>query len=271
MTMASALSTVVDETIAERIYYFAFFRHPRTFLPMTHFRIVPVGIVTYLLTIYWLREFMRYRKPIKLNFLLGIHNLFLCGLSLFMSVMLGWEAYRLISEHSIAAAYCGTMDDEIDVRMAMWNILFYLSKYYELLDTVFLVLRKRPLSVLHLYHHCVVLPVCWMGCWSQIFMGWITSFNNASVHVLMYFYYAMSAFGFRGIFSPNILTALQITQFVVDIMSSLGFIYVYFFTDIPCRGDIYSWMIANTTGLTFFYLFSKLYYDRYIASKQKKQ
>eukprot|EP00122_Pirum_gemmata_P011475 Pgem_evm2s10633 len=43
----------------------------------------------------------------------------------------------------------------------MWTTLFIFSKIPELFDTMFIVLRKRPLIFLHWYHHITVLAYCW--------------------------------------------------------------------------------------------------------------
>ena len=42
-----------------------------------------------------------------------------------------------------------------------WVMLFIFSKLPELIDTVFIVLRKRQLIFLHWYHHVTVLLFCW--------------------------------------------------------------------------------------------------------------
>ena len=46
---------------------------------------------------------------------------------------------------------------------ALWHFLFLISKVAELGDTVFIVLRKSPLHLLHWYHHITVLVYSWYG------------------------------------------------------------------------------------------------------------
>lgn len=44
---------------------------------------------------------------------------------------------------------------------AFWTTMFSFSKAIELVDTAFVVLRKRPLIFLHYYHHATVLVYVW--------------------------------------------------------------------------------------------------------------
>lgn len=58
-------------------------------------------------------------------------------------------------------------------RLLFWMYLFYCSKYYELFDTVIMVLKKRPLNFLHVYHHCVVMPLFWVYMQTAMVIHWI--------------------------------------------------------------------------------------------------
>lgn len=132
------------------------------------------GIVTYLSVIFLLRLWMR-SKPMgcfdkALRWPLVIHNYILCIFSLVLVVGIAHRVVDIFfSCGGLFATYCGCpmtrtnneFGTEQNRNLMFWAYLFYLSKYYELLDTVFLVLRKRPLNFLHVYHHAIVMPMCW--------------------------------------------------------------------------------------------------------------
>ncbi len=62
-------------------------------------------------------------------------------------------------------------------------------------DTVFIVLRKRPVIILHWYHHTTVLVFCWHSYRELTSMArWFVAVNYA-VHSCMYTYYAVRAAG----------------------------------------------------------------------------
>ncbi|CAG0915462.1 unnamed protein product [Notodromas monacha] len=80
----------------------------------------------------------------------------------------------------------------------MWAILFLLSKFVELGDTAFIVLRRRPVTFLHVYHHSTVLVFTyWMG--SITTSGLLPQYMaiNYFIHSIMYSYYACMAYGIR--------------------------------------------------------------------------
>jgi len=226
-----------------------------------------LGVGVYLVVIFLLYQFMRNKKAFELAYLLAAHNFFLCFLSLIMAIGVSGRVLTVLYNFGPYHLYCGTFSEE-DEKLYFWSNLFYLSKYYELVDTVFVVLRKKPLTLLHIWHHCSVVYVCWLATRHQIVMGWITCYQNCMIHVIMYYYYAIQSLEKRDFWWRRYLTSLQIVQFVLDIFSSIFFPYFLYY-NIPCKGTLEAWLVANVTGFSFFLLFLNFYYHNY--RKEKKQ
>ena len=72
-----------------------------------------------------------------------------------------------------------------------WSYIYYLSKYYELLDTLLQMARGRPPPhfVLHVYHHACVLMMAWAWCEYQQTLQFGGLIFNTAVHVVMYLYF----------------------------------------------------------------------------------
>ena len=101
---------------------------------------------------------------------------------------------------------------------AIW--LHYNNKYLELLDTVFMVLRKKnaQLSFLHIYHHCLLIWAWWMVCFviknNDCIDAYFGACMNAGIHVIMYSYYLMAALKIPCPWKKYI-TQAQMAQFVI--------------------------------------------------------
>lgn len=65
------------------------------------------------------------------------------------------EFFHTIFNRGFYQSICYSMDTTSPT--AHWYLFFAVSKFAELGDTIFLVLRKRPLTFLHCYHHCSVM------------------------------------------------------------------------------------------------------------------
>ena len=46
--------------------------------------------------------------------------------------------------------------------LGFWSYLFYLSKYYEFIDTLILIMKQRKVSLLQTYHHAGAVISMWM-------------------------------------------------------------------------------------------------------------
>lgn len=245
-------------------------------LSTVHYPVIAIPV--YLLLIFSLRRFMRNRPPIRVPSLTFVHNIFLCILSAAMGTGVVVEVFRvLLSSPSIShpasssfrETLCDTSGASMTGRMGWWMYVFYLSKYYELFDTVIMVLNKRPLNFLHVYHHCIVLPLFYVYMSTSMVLQWIVVVANSYVHVAMYYYYAMAAMGHK-VWWKKYITQAQIIQFIIDLTSTWPYPLLYFSAS-GCSGSMRAWLFGQAVGVSFFKLFRDFYVRSYKKEKARQQ
>ncbi|KAL7035531.1 hypothetical protein ACKWTF_008430 [Chironomus riparius] len=159
--------------------------------------------------------------------------------------------------------------DEISIAKRNLGYIYFMSKFWDLIDTVFIILKKnhRQLSLLHCYHHLM------MATGGYFIMKWfsggpfvILGFLNSSVHAIMYFYYLLSTF--RSDVRTSIkwkkhITQLQMLQFIIVIIS---FLIPIFSKDCEFSKAM-SLFMASQTSLIL-YLFARFYVKAYLSSNK---
>ncbi|KAI2603791.1 GNS1/SUR4 membrane protein [Hypoxylon fragiforme] len=175
-------------------------------------------IVLYLVVIFGGREFMRNREPLKLNGLFKAHNLFLTLLSGGLLALFVGQLAPAIWKRGLYNNICAA--DGWTNELVTLYYLNYITKYIELIDTVFLMVKKKPLTFLHTYHHPATALLCYTQLVGHTSVSWVPITLNLTVHVVMYWYYFQSARGVR-VWWKEWITRMQIAQFVLD----LGFVY----------------------------------------------
>lgn len=195
--------------------------------PMSDYRIPLATGVAYIFTLLCIKAFMRDREAMQLRGFTALHNGFLSVLSLIMFCGQLYETVQAAGALGWGNVFCWQQSGPPNGSLYFWAYLFYLSKYYELIDTVLLVLKKKPLDFLHCYHHAIVPYAAWVG-----FRGWYmpivtgTLFNSL-VHVVMYYYYMQASLG-KTVWWKRYLTVFQIVQFCSGFGFTLLFFAMYF-------------------------------------------
>ncbi|KAI4257754.1 MAG: hypothetical protein LQ352_001529 [Teloschistes flavicans] len=239
--------------------------------PLSTLKATTTMLTTYYLVVFAGRELMKNRKPFKLNALFMIHNLYLTIASAIMLALFTEQLIPTVWRRGVFFAICdhrGGWTRELVVLYYM----NYLTKYVELIDTVFLVLKKKPLTFLHTYHHGATALLCYTQLIGLTAVSWVPITLNLLVHVVMYWYYFQSARGVR-IWWKEWITRLQIGQFVID----LGFVYfasyTYFsstyFPHLPTAGKCAGEEFAAFAGIGILSSYLLLFISFYLATYKK--
>ncbi|CBZ24930.1 putative fatty acid elongase [Leishmania mexicana MHOM/GT/2001/U1103] len=146
--------------------------------------------------------------------------------------------------------------------------LFILSKIPEMLDTAFLVFQKKPVRFLHWFHHVTTMLYCWHAYMYNISGGLVFAGMNYGVHSIMYFYYFICSCGYRKYVRPfaPFITLLQIAQMVVGMFTEAYTLYILSFTNKRCDSNAANARLGFMMYMSYFILFSKLFYDSYLKS-----
>lgn len=69
--------------------------------------------------------------------------------------------------------------------LAWYGWIFYLSKFYEVLDTLIILAKGKPSSTLQTYHHAGAMMAMWAGIRYMAPPIWIFAFVNSGIHAMM--------------------------------------------------------------------------------------
>uniref|UniRef100_A0A224XG06 Elongation of very long chain fatty acids protein n=1 Tax=Panstrongylus lignarius TaxID=156445 RepID=A0A224XG06_9HEMI len=158
-------------------------------------------------------------------------------------------------------------DITYEIDSMAWYYL--MSKFVELLDTVFFVLRRKQnqITFLHVYHHTNMAVSTWA--FTKFVKGIQTlpiGLCNTFVHILMYGYYLLAALGpkvHKYLWWKKYITRAQISQFFV-ILIYLGLLLSGSECTVPNAFIIFA--VFNTSS--FLVLFYKFYMTSYKARSQ---
>ena len=150
-----------------------------------------------------------------------------------------------------------------------WVMLCLISKMPELIDTVFIVLRKKKLIFLHWYHHVTVLLFCWSAYSTLAGSGLYFVAMNYTVHAIMYMYYCLQALERvpKG-FPSYLITMTQITQMLIGTFVC-GSAWYFMLSDRVCHNDISNLVAGGLMYGSYLYLFSDFFVKRFGVQEAK--
>ena len=198
-------------------------------------------------------------------------NLALAVFSIFGAIVLVPPVISSMKEKGFVYTSCvsDAYQYSPESSVCFWVFLFMLSKVVELGDTLFVILRKKPLMFLHWYHHVSVLNLTWFIVSKDATgIAHCSSSINYSIHSIMYLYYAATSAGVRfPPVIPPLITLLQILQmFLVATVNITAFVYRS-----TCPVDVAVVWAAVIIVLSYAALFGNYFMQRYVLKKKKKE
>ncbi|KAH8919678.1 hypothetical protein BT69DRAFT_1223804 [Atractiella rhizophila] len=137
------------------------------------------------------------------------------------------KAFWYHGSQGFVRTYCD-MDGRIWAEgLNNWSYVFYLSKYYEVIDTIIILVKGKKAHVLQEYHHAGAIITMWAALRFAAFPVWIFCVFNSFIHTIMYTYYALSTMKVNvPLVLKRSLTTMQITQFLVGFGTAASYLFI---------------------------------------------
>lgn len=224
----------------------------------------------YLLIILVGGRLMRSGGPrLELRSLLVLWNLGLALFSMAGAYRMLPELYHVLTNFGLDYSICNPSYVDQPIT-SFWTAAFAWSKVWELGDTVFLVLRRRPIIFLHCYHHVTVLIYCWHACSQHTAVGRWFACVNFLIHSVMYSYYAARAAGIRRLPSaiPLLITSSQLAQMLLGFW--LGWrVWSLKLAGVTCVQSWENLAMCLIMYASYAILFANFFYHAYLKPKTK--
>jgi len=214
---------------------------------------------------------MKDKKPFDLVNVLAGWNLFLSLFSFYGAIRMVPFSLHVFFTQPFEQTVC--REAYLSYGMGATGLavqMFCISKLPELVDTVFIVLRKKPLIFLHWYHHVTVLLYCWNSYVTESAAGHYFASMNYSVHAVMYFYYfLMSIKAVPKWFPSWIITILQISQMIAGTSIVCACLYYHyyggkFYQPGECHNEPSNLISGGVMYGSYLYLFVEFAVKRFV-------
>jgi len=249
--------------------------------PLNSYQSIIGMTLLYIITIsvgcHWMRG---RKKAFNISAITVTHNLVMCIYSIYAFIGVSLVLLKNLIKINFNPSYlvCDPHQDLLE-DMEYWIYTFYISKYIEYLDTIFLVLKAKPVMppenaqyFLHIYHHAVTSALVWLTIHYQMSVTWVGPLSNTFVHILMYGYYFLAELNkIDRSLGGKVITPIQLAQFLLCL-----FLMTYeTFIAQGCNTHLGAMSFEIGNYIIFFLFFVKIYLDkkkeRELRESNKKQ
>jgi len=234
------------------------------------------ALVLYPSIVYFGVKFMDSREPFEITKYVFVYNMYQCVLNGFVVGLMIWE-FAHNSWYSMRYGFLPwgnrMQNGYAGFRMSWLVWLHYNNKYLELMDTMWMVLKKKnnQISFLHCYHHILLIWVWWHCCSTEPGgEAWFGACVNSLIHVYMYGYYTMSLLKWDVEFMKIYMTTCQLLQFVICLAHAtfVGYQTLYgsdlkgYYPVVMCYDQAF-------VMINMLYLFGQFFYKSYIKNAKR--
>lgn len=254
--------------LAEDSFYYTITGEEQPVLEPHGMTIAYIATVVYLIGVFGGQALMKNRQEFKLKWVLRIWNLFLALFSfgvVWFSMIPIWTSVFQRGVYWALSMSGSYTEYPWKGPPLFWMWLFALSKIFEMGDTLWLVLRKRPVPFIHYYHHTSVLLYTWYAAICLAPIGWLFGTINALVHTIMYTYYFLSSCGYKPAWGRHV-TRIQLIQMVIGITIAGAWDYYYLAGyEMPLKYPLHTNLVWSGVVMygSYFVLFLHLYINRF--------
>ena len=246
----------------------AYFSHAKFYFNY-YWLAFPISLA-YLITIVVLERWMKKRQAFHLKTPLIMWNFALAVFSIYGAFRAVPALISDLAHESTVATLCYvSINCETCRHFRMFIYVFAYSKVVELGDTLFLVLRKRPVIFLHWYHHITVLWFTWYATSALAPVGVYFITMNIFVHSIMYTYFTVSAYGIKV---PQLIrmsiSFLQIMQMVGGIIAISFTSYYNHVLGDACSSSLRTEIVCMLMYLSYLLLFGNFFYCVYVKGEK---
>ncbi|KAM7348128.1 very long chain fatty acid elongase AAEL008004 [Cochliomyia hominivorax] len=227
-------------------------------------------IASYLaFVLYYGPKWMEKRQAFQLKYIMRVYN----AIQVIANILLFVIGFPNSYGHKKFSFTCQPIDptntEPWMMRLLYVTYGYYLTKYLDLFDTIFIVLRKKnqQISFLHVYHHAgMVLGVYIYTTFLPGSHSTMLGLINLIVHTVMYSYYFVTSLRpiKETLWWKRHITQLQLLQF--------GYLAVHFLMVIfrnTCGHPNAVALVGFMQNIFMFALFFEFYYKTYLKNSKK--